>query len=427
MKNGWIAALAALAALASMVLVACGGGGPDRNMAQVRLVNASSGYAELSLRIDDTLRQGPVGYGASAEYVEVDPAGAPTLTRSGSATALLSFASSWSRNKHYTLLAYGAEGALKQLLLGDETGAPDAGHTRLRVVNAAPDAGALDVYLTGSGDALASSVPVQAGASVGAEGGWLDIDSATWRVRVTAAGDKADLRLDLPAVAFANQAVATLVLAPARGGVLVNALLLAQQGAIQRADTTQARVRVVAGVADSGAVSATVGGTVLMRSVGAPAVGLYTLLPAGTQPVVLAVNGSALAAADTTLAAGADYTLLVHGPLGAPQASWIEDDNRLPANAAQARIRLVNGTAALAYPLAMTVDFVPRADNVAAGAASPYAAVPATATAHLAVTAAGLTTPLYSADDRVLGAGSNYSVFIVGPAGSATGILFKDR
>ena len=61
-------------------------------------------------------------------------------------------------------------------------------------------------------------------------------------------------------------------------------------------DTALARVRVAAGVADSGAVSATVGGQVLMASVGSPAVGLYALLPAGTQPVALAVNGTALAA-----------------------------------------------------------------------------------------------------------------------------------
>ena len=103
----------------------------------------------------------------------------------------------------------------------------------------------------------------------------------------------------------------TLVLTPGRGGVLMNALLLVQQGGITRRDTSQARVRVAAGVADGGAVSASIGGTVLMGSVGSPAVGLYSLLPAGTQPVVLAVNGTPLAAPPVTLAAGADYTLLM--------------------------------------------------------------------------------------------------------------------
>ena len=135
----------------------------------------------------------------------------------------------------------------------------------------------------------------------------------SWRLRVTAAGSKTDLRLDLPALVLDSKQVATLVLTPARGGVLMNTLLLTQRAGIARQDTALARVRVAAGVADSGAVSATVGGQVLMASVGSPAVGLYALLPAGTQPVALAVNGTPLAAAAVTLAAGADYTLLVRG------------------------------------------------------------------------------------------------------------------
>jgi hypothetical protein len=418
----WIAALAA----AALALAGCGGGA-DRTKAQVRLVNASSGYAELNLRIDDQPSQGPVAYGGAADYVEVDPGGLVSLTSGSSATALLSFAPSWSRNQHYTLLAYGVAGDLKQKVLGDDTGAPDSGKTALRVFNAAPDAGPLDVYLTASDEDLALSVPVLAAVAVGTESDWLAVNSASWRLRITAAGKKADLRLDRAALALASQQVVTLVITPGRGGVLVNALLLTQQGAIVRQDNQQARVRVVAGVADSGAVSARVGSTTLMSSVGAPAIGPYTLLPASPQPVVLAVNGAALGAADAVLAAGADYTLLVYGPLAAPQSSWIEDDNRLPIGPTQARVRLVHGVAGLAAPLAMTVDFVPLADNVAAGAASPYAALAATSTAHVAVSATGILTPLYGADDRVFSAGSSYSVFVVGPAASVVGIVFKDR
>ena len=48
-------------------------------------------------------------------------------------------------------------------------GAPASGRTLLRVVNAAADAGALDVYLTGSDEPLSSAVPVLAGAEFGEE------------------------------------------------------------------------------------------------------------------------------------------------------------------------------------------------------------------------------------------------------------------
>jgi len=422
----WITALAAAALL---LLAACGGSDDnDRTKAKLRLVNASSAYAEIDLFVEDTLRQGSVGYGNSASYVEVDPGEADSkITRSGSTTALLSFTPGVERNKHYTVLAYGAEGALRQMLVDDNVGEPDSGRALLRVVNAAPDAGKLDIYLTAANEPLSSAVPVQADAEYGVANGLLTVDSTSWRLRVTAAGSKTDLRLDLPALVLESKQVATLVLTPARGGVLMNTLLLTQQAGIARQDTALARVRVAAGVADSGAVSAAVGGRVLMASVGSPAVGLYALLPAGTQPVALAVNGTALAAPAVTLAAGADYSLLVRGTPEAPQSGWIEDDNHRAADSRQVRLRLVNGVADLEAPLSMTVDFVPVADGVTSGAASGYASLDATLTAQFSVTAAGLATPLFTAVDQPLVAGAVYTVFVVGAQSAAVGILRKDH
>ncbi|MBL8350815.1 MAG: DUF4397 domain-containing protein [Burkholderiaceae bacterium] len=419
----WIAALAA----AALLLIGCGGG-DDRTKARLRLVNASSGYAELELNVDGQLRQGAVGYGATASYVEVDPNdAASTLTRPGSATALLSFTPALTKGQHYSVLAYGAQGALKQLQLDDNAGEPDGGKTLLRVVNAAPDAGALDVYITGADDLLAASVPVQSGAAVGAVGPWFTVDSATWRLRISAAGSKTDLRLDLPALVAASKQVATLVLTPGRGGVLVSALLLQQQGEIGRQDATQARVRVAAGVAAGAAVTAAVAGSTLLSNTASPVVGVYALLPAGSQPVAVAVAGTALPASTAMLSAGADYTLLVHGTAASPLVSWIEDDNHLPADSSQARLRLVNGVAGLATPLAMTADLVPVADNVAAGSGSAYAALASTTTARLSVTAPGLAAPLFGAVDQVLLPGANYSVFVLGDAAAAAGTLRKDR
>ena len=429
MKIDWIRGLG-LWALAASLLVGCGGGGKDRTKAQLRLVNASSGYAELDLLVDDSRRQAGVGYGAAAGYVEVAPDKARSaITRAGSGTPLLSLTPALAKNRSFTLLAYGREGALQSLLIDDNAAAPASGRSTLRVLNAAPDAGALDIYLTGTDEPLASAVPVQGNATAGVLGPALTLDATTWRLRITAAGNKADLRLDLPAVVLASQQVATLVLTPGRGGVLVNALLVVQQAAITRHDTPQARVRVAAGVADSAAVSASVGGTALTTSVGSPAVGLYTLLPAGTQPVVLAVNGTPLAAANVVLAAGGDYTLLVSGLPAAPAANWLEDDNRPSASTGSAKVRLVHGVAAPAATLSMTVDFVPVAEPVASGLASAYASITASTTARLAVTAAGLglSNPLFIATEQRLDAGATYSVFVVGAANSPVGILRKDR
>jgi len=119
-------------------LVACGGG-EDVTKARVRLVNASSGYASLDLIVDDARLFSAVTYGGSNDYLDVDPSNADSeLRRAGAATALLTFTPALTKNRNYTVLAYGGEGALKTLLLDDNTDTPPNGKTRLRIVNAAP-------------------------------------------------------------------------------------------------------------------------------------------------------------------------------------------------------------------------------------------------------------------------------------------------
>ena len=85
----------------------------------MRLVNASTGYAALELRVDGQTRQSDVLYGGSATYVETEPGETNAIYSPGSPTALLSFNPSVSAKKYYSLLAYGAAGALKQVLLDD--------------------------------------------------------------------------------------------------------------------------------------------------------------------------------------------------------------------------------------------------------------------------------------------------------------------
>jgi hypothetical protein len=423
---------ALLVAGSALLLAACSAG-TDRTQAQVRLVNASApqgGYAALDLRMADRVRQGGVGYGAAAGYVGVEPRDGENtaITEAGSGTALLSLRPALGEDRHTTLLAFGLAGALRVIQLDDNVAAPANGRAQIRIVNAAPDAGALDLYVTAAGDPLASAVPTRANLGYATVSEVLEISpSAAWRLRITAAGSKSDLRLDLPDVALANQQLTTVVLTPGRGGLMVDALLLVQRGAVTRRDGMQARVRVVAGAALGGSVSATVAGQALMAGVGSPAVGLYSLVPAGTQSVAVGIDGNSLPTSNVNLAAGADHTLLVWGTAASPQASWITDDNRAPAASGQARLRLVNGLSGLATPLAMTLDFVPAADAVAAGSASAPRELAANSLARIAVTSPGLADPVFSAVEQRIEAGGVYSVFVVGAAAGPTGIVRRDR
>lgn len=421
-------ALAWLALPAAAALPACGGGDTDKRRAQLRLVNASTGYERLELRVDDELKQAEVRYGERGSYADADPdEPETTIFASGSPTALLRFSPSLSGDRWLTVLAYGPAGALRQLTLDDNRGDPDAGRAVLRVVNAAADAGSLDVYLTGESDDLAAAVALQPGAAYGSAGDWQTVASGSWRLRVTAAGSKTDLRLDLSGVDLASRSITTLVLSSAGGGVLVNALLLAQRGAITARATAQARVRLAALLTDSASVSASVGGTVLGSSVGSPAVGEYQRVTAGVMTPAVEVNGAAISASLLAFEAGRDYTLLLAGTPAAPRLVRMADDNRLPADGARAKLRLVNALADGSTAAALTLDFLPVGGEVAADAASAAGIVDATSTGRLAVTARGGASPLFVATEQLLRAGAVHTVFVAGTTAAAVGILRRDR
>ncbi|MFN7726102.1 MAG: DUF4397 domain-containing protein [Rubrivivax sp.] len=408
-------------------LQACGGG-TDTTKAQLRFVNATTGYPSLDLRVDDSTRFSAVAYGGSASYVEVDPDDTTSeVRRNGSTTTLLSTTPALTKNRHFTLLAYGAEGALKTVLLDENTSNPDSGKCKLRVLNAAPDAGTLDIYVTGTDEALSTAVATVSSAAVGTVGSYQTISSGTRRLRITGAGSKTDLRLDLPSFDFGSAQSATLVLTPASGGVLVNALWLVERDGLRANANTQARVRVAAAVADSATVAVTLAGSTLLGGSGSPVVGLYSLVTAASLTPTVVVNGSAVTAPAQTLAAGGDYTLLVYGAAATPQVAWLVDDNGLPSDSTQARLRLVHGLSDQAAALALSVDFLPVASDVALGAASAYAEVAVSSSSTFSVTASGVANAVYSATEVVLVAGSTYTLFITGSTASTRGVLRKDR
>jgi hypothetical protein len=439
MIRSWKATAAGVLAL--VLLVAAGCGGADRTKAQVRLVNASSGYAQLDLSMAGQQRFAAVTYGASAGYVEVDPDdSSASISSTGSATTLVNFTAALSAKKHYTVLAYGAAGALRHVVLDDNTSAPETGKALLRVINTATDAGSMDVYLTAPDEPLVAAVPVQSGAVAGTLGSAITVNSGNWQLRVTAAGSKTDVRLNVPVVALPSRHVATLVLTPGAriragvadgGGVLVGALVLAQQGPITQEDARHARVRLAALMADSGTVDATVGAVTLAAGAASPSVDSYKLVPVGVSAVSVRANGLTLVTPAKTLDPGREYTLMVYGPLTGGSAVWLEDDNRLPADSTKAKLRLINGLSDSSAPLAMTLNVRSVASGVLAGTASSYAPVePTTGTGTdgaLSITASGFTTPLFTGSGQVLLANTINSVVLAGPVAAPAAFVFKDR
>lgn len=423
-------ALGGAALGSSTLLAACGGNSEDSDRARLRLLNASNGYAALDLAIDDASANSNIAFGAVGGYAGADTDGVDTVvSATGSSTALSTATRTLSKDTAYTLVAYGWAGALKTALVEENLDAAASGKARLRVLNLAADAGTLDVFLTGSDEALDSATAVAAGVAGGSSAGPTTLSAATYRLRVTAAGDRSDLRLDIGGLVLGSTQVATLLLVPGSGGVLVSAILLLQQGAATALVNTQSRVRVVASVAGNGTVSATVGGTAVSSGAISPAVGGYATVTGGTLPVTLVVNGSAVSVADQALPAGGDYTLLVWGDAAAPQLTLVTDDNRLPTDTSKAKVRLVHAVNALTAALTLTADFsvVSGASSVAQGQASSFGTVTASTAIRLEVTSPLSSTAVYTLTDTTLTAKGLYTVFALGDASAPSVALRKER
>lgn len=419
--------LGLMAALPMSSLVGCGGS--SNGDASLRLVNAS-GYDALDLYIDDEVLMSSVAYGSASSYTSVSAATVTAaLTSADSATYLLSQSRTLETDTQYTAVAYGWQGALKSNLIADSVDAADSGKTKLTVLNTASDAGSLDVYLTAASDDLDASTPVATGVAGGSSSSVTSVTAGTYRLRVTATEDTADLRLDVASITLASTGVVTLVLMPGPGGVLVHAMQLVQGGAVTALYNTQARVRVVGGVAGGATVSASAGGVSLLSGAPSPTIGAYKLVAAGSSVALnISVAGSSLAARTATLEAGGDYTLLVSGTSASPTVSVVEDDNRLPTSSTKYKLRLLNAMNGMdSYPLTLTVDYEAVISDLAAGAVSDAVALNSNDAATLDVSSALSSTALYSLTDTALAAQGVYTVFMFGTSAAPSGALRKER
>jgi len=413
------------AALPLAWLTACGGGGDNGNDANVRLVNASAGYASLDMYIDDNKEASAVVFGAGSDYANVTNGDdiSRVLTAAGSTAELLNQTGSLDSGKRYTVVAYGWEGALKSATMTEDEDSADSDKTKVSAYNLAIDAGELDVYLTGEDDSLDSSTPVQTGVDAGFQTGFSSVTSGTYRLRVTAATSKTDIRLDVSGVVLSSKNVLTLVMTPGSGGVLVNAIGVVQEGDVTPYLNNKARVRMVAAVddmtvpsfsrvsmsADDSAASDVILGT----NVGSVTIKEYVTVNAGTVVLKSSVDGTALTNKTVTLAAGSDTTVLVVGTSAADAAvSVINDDNRLPTVSTKYHIRMIHASPMLmAQNLSMTVDSGDAVSDLAFGAASDFDELTASDSATIDITSPMQGSVASLTEQKLLAKGV-YTVFV---------------
>jgi hypothetical protein len=397
--------------------------------AKVRVVNASMDYAAVDMYLDDKRKLSSIGYETASSYVKVDADSYTTkFTRADASSTLKSFTQDFAGDDSYTFLAMGRSGSFDVLTLDENADDASKNKSKIRLVNAAPDAGELDVYLTDAATPLADASPSFASVATDtlASEGFVILDSGTYRLRVTAAGSTTDVRLDVSDVALASTDVYTLVLTGTTGGVLADAMLVPQGQPATLLMNGRARVRAVVALDGGTSAGVSVGSTALLAAASIPVLGGYRLVDAGTAAITLNVDGATIPVNDVTLSSGSDYTLVYTGTAASPQQSVIADVNRLP-DSGRFKIRLINAMSALDEALSLTVNFLPVVDSVVLGSVALSDEIDAATNSRLDVTRVTTSTVLYSLTNMTLESQGVYTQVMFGSGSSPSGALRKDR
>jgi len=419
------------------MLVSCGGGGEEGGAdPKIRLLNLSTGYSSLDLMTnldsdeddEDETQLENVALDSVGDFVTLDPDDYTIkLRRSGSGSVLRSFAGEQLvEDTINTYVAYGDVGQFGALRIDESLAEADAGDNTLHVANVS-SAGALDVYLTDAATDLDDTTPVLSG--VGAALAVVSAESGSHRLRVTATGDTSDVRLDIPDFALADRGVGSLILTSTQGGMLANAIYLPQQGEPVKFANTKARVRGAVALADGASATIQVGGKSILTSATAGVIASrYTVLDAGSLPVNIVVNGSAVAAPNVTLAAGADYTLMVWSNAEGAQTSLLVDDNRLPAGgSSMTKLRLLNGMSTLAAPITLAIDFSPVIEGTLLGEVSDEEEITAGTDRQFDVSNTSNAAAVLTRTGISLQGNSVYTFFVTDNGGTPIGVLRRDR
>jgi hypothetical protein len=421
------------AVLAALSLSGCDSGGGSKH-AQLRMLNVSPGYTSLDLYAnggdDDTDQQriAAVALDTVSSYTELDSGSYNVkFKRAGDTSTLQTISNQQlADDTHTTFIAFGSTGHFSALSVNDDVTAPDSGLVKVQLLNAA-EAGTVDVYLTESSVSLDDATPVFSAVTAGGTGAATTIDSGEYRLRVTGAGDSDDMRLDVPSITLDSKQVITLILTATQGGVLVDVVLLPQQGSMTKIANTKARVRGAIGIANGTQVTLRVGAASLLNNNAVGVVGAYAQVDAGSAAVALGVNGVAVTVPNQTLTAGGEYTLLVWSNADGTQTTLISDDNRLPSSSSKAKVRIMNGLSALNVPVTLFVNFFPELENIPLGEASAFAEVDDGTDYQLDVSNADTADPLLTKTEVTLLASGVYTLFMSSSGGTVSGTLRKDR
>lgn len=389
-----------LAALAPLLLAGCNDWGngdrfngpfesaPTGPVAHIQVVNASPDTPPVSVLIDDAVLVPYLDYGQGTGEQSVDATTTHTiavqaLTPGAPTTVIGPTTLTLQANMDYVLVAEGLEANITSVIFPHPLVVVPAGATQVQVLQAAPAAPSMDVYITAPGASLASSTPFGAALAFQGSAGPSQLPAGQYEIRVTAAGNPAQVYLDSGTVTLQggdDLVIAVLQNTGPGSAPITLSVTDAYGNNSQLLDVaTPTEVRVIHDVpnaqplnaiaTDQATAASSPIGPTLSYAQFSPYV---ALTPAAYDlAFTLASNASdTLVSQDLQLGAGAVHSVYAIGLLASIHTLVTRDDDRRYAT--QARLRILQGS-----PSAGPVDVYLTAPGASIATASPtYAYLP---------------------------------------------------
>ncbi|NVJ61984.1 MAG: DUF4397 domain-containing protein [Gammaproteobacteria bacterium] len=319
--------------------------------AKVQVIHASPDAPAVNvLAGGSTLLEG-FDYGSASPRLEVDAGDLEVevqgLLPDGSTPSVIGPVSlSLMADFEYTVLAVDNVSNIEALVVNRQTNPIETGQLRAQVVHAAPNAPLVDVYVTAPSAILAESAAL---GTIDFKGGVgpVDVPAGDYRIRVTIAGDPAQVVFDSGTVALSAGLDLTIAAIEntLTGDAPINLLVATNEGSFIIQDSAAtADVRVVHASPNAPNVDVYVndGADPAISNLAYPEFTSFIPLPADTYNFKVTATGAdigtAVIDADVPLAQGQFYSVLAVDELATIEPLLLNADRRRVATAAKVQI-----------------------------------------------------------------------------------------
>ena len=213
--------LGLLAVLLTLCAAGCKSAGAVGANAQFRVMNAAVEQPSLTYLLTTSTVASGLAYPTATAFSQQTPGGYTIhVEPAGTTATLINLPVVFQPGESYTFIAAEASFAspsLAPIFLTDDNSAPSTGQMKLRVVNASPDVGNVDVYVVAPGKNLQGVTPTFSNLGFQAASSYQNLAPGNYEIYFTVAGQKTIL-IDSGALTFHAGQIRTVVALDATGG-----------------------------------------------------------------------------------------------------------------------------------------------------------------------------------------------------------------